>query len=182
MNFKRPINSFLFCSAFWYYVLSLGRLLFNAFNIIMTGSSFPQEPRRLSQVDAVQWLGRLQVWAGHRSHSSKQATHTTSTESGVSAGRRSVVLLWTPWSIPMVVVTTNTLGMPVLSAVMHLPARRLVSLLQGGLVVCVGKLLQLHPKLRRVLNRWFSCHIIIIGPSSFVVGSDFLFFFLVVVT
>lgn len=65
-NFKRPINSFLFCSAFWYYLLSLRRLLFNAFNTTMTGSSFPQEPRRLSQVDAVQWLGSLRVGAGQK--------------------------------------------------------------------------------------------------------------------
>lgn len=41
----------------------------------------------------------------------------------------------------MVVVTISTLDMPVLFDVMHLLARRLVSFLQGELVVSVDKLL-----------------------------------------
>jgi len=120
---------------------------------LLAGSSFLLVRRRLCRVHVGQWLGKLQVEGELRSLFLRLVMLTTSLEWRGTAGLRCVVWLWTQLSILMEEVTTSTLGMLVLSGVMLLLARRLVSLLPGELVVLGVKLLPLLLKLTRLLKK-----------------------------
>lgn len=123
-------------------------------HFFVTGSNFHLVQRRLFRVIVGRWLGKLQVVGEQRSLFLKLVMLITNLGWRGIAGPRCVVLLWTQLSIPMEEVITSTLDTQVLSGVMLLLARRLVSLLPREPVVSGDKLLLLLLRLIRHKGAW----------------------------
>ena len=97
-------------------------------------SNFPLAARRSFLPPIVPWSALLLVVEEQIRNFWKLAVRITNTESRETAGPRFVVLPWTPWSIPMVVVTINILVKPRLFPATRPPVAKLVLLLPGELV------------------------------------------------